>query len=276
MFNSLHPQYLDGNFLSKAEIRKRLQKMGIDMNKKYSSKKVNEKSTLKEKYNLALQNPENIDKIKKEIEEDNDLRDKERDDLQKDLSKRKFPKDNIILSHIETSKKFPLLDNKINSLENEFPNNIFTKIPKNNLDKRNLNFENNKMSKEKRTNCKKSFFFGTLIGSISTAGILLSKSNYSNNVINEFKNIDFGSIFTFFNNILHPIKNYYYIFKPTNDSNIMKTFNVIILQINKVLFELEKYDSFTLLEIFFIGYICLIIFKFFLKKILNMFKAKNQ
>ena len=58
MFNSLHPQYLDGNYLSKAEIRKRLQKMGIDMNKKYSSKKVNEKSTLKEKYNLALQNSE--------------------------------------------------------------------------------------------------------------------------------------------------------------------------------------------------------------------------
>ena len=139
-----------------------------------------------------------------------------------------------------------------------------------------MNLINNDIKNEKRTNCKKSFFLGTLIGSISTGGILLSKSNYSNNVINEFKNIDFGSIFTFFNNILHPIKNYYYIFKPTNDSNIMKTFNVIILQINKVLFELEKYDSFTLLEIFFIGYICLIIFKFFLKKILNMFKAKNQ
>ena len=276
MFNSLQTQYLDGNFLSKAEIRKRLEKMGINMNKKYSTKSKNEKSSLKEDYNLALQNSENVEKIKKEIEEDKDFMNKERDDSKKDLSKRKFSKENKIISHNEISEKSPLLDNIKNSLKTDLPNSIFTKIPKNNIVKDNLNLINNDIKNEKRTNCKKSFFLGTLIGSISTGGILLSKSNYSNNVINEFKNIDFGSIFTFFNNILHPIKNYYYIFKPTNDSNIMKTFNVIILQINKVLFELEKYDSFTLLEIFFIGYICLIIFKFFLKKILNMFKAKNQ
>ena len=276
MFNSLQTQYLDGNFLSKAEIRKRLEKMGINMNKKNISKKVNQKSSLKEDYNLALQNSDNVEKIKKEIEEDKDFMNKERDDSKKDLSKRKFSKENKIISHNEISEKSPLLDNIKNSLKTDIPNSIFTKIPKNNIVKDNLNLINNDIKNEKRTNCKKSFFLGTLIGSISTGGILLSKSNYSNNVINEFKNIDFGSIFTFFNNILHPIKNYYYIFKPTNDSNIMKTFNVIILQINKVLFELEKYDSFTLLEIFFIGYICLIIFKFFLKKILNMFKAKNQ
>ena len=276
MFNSLHPQYLDGNFLSKAEIRKRLEKMGINMNKKYSSKSKNEKSSLKEDYNLALQNSENVEKIKKEIEEDKDFMNKERDDSKKDLSKRKFSKENKIISHNEISEKSPLLDNIKNSLKTDLPNSIFTKIPKNNIVKDNLNLINNDIKNEKRTNCKKSFFLGTLIGSISTGGILLSKSNYSNNVINEFKNIDFGSIATFFNNIFHPIKNFYYIFKPTIGSNIMKIFNVIILQINELLYELEKYDSFTLLEIFFIGYIILIIFKFFLNKIQNMFKVKNE
>ena len=276
MFNSLQTQYLDGNFLSKAEIRKRLEKMGINMNKKYSSKSKNEKSSLKEDYNLALQNSENVEKIKKEIEEDKDFMNKERDDSKKDLSKRKFSKENKIISHNEISEKSPLLDNIKNSLKTDLPNSIFTKIPKNNIVKDNLNLINNDIKNEKRTNCKKSFFLGTLIGSISTGGILLSKSNYSNNVINEFKNIDFGSIATFFNNIFHPIKNFYYIFKPTIGSNIMKIFNVIILQINELLYELEKYDSFTLLEIFFIGYIILIIFKFFLNKIQNMFKVKNE
>ncbi len=276
MFNSLQTQYLDGNFLSKAEIRKRLEKMGINMNKKYSSKSKNEKSSLKEDYNLALQNSDNVEKIKKEIEEDKDFMNKERDDSKKDLSKRKFSKENKIISHNEISEKSPLLDNIKNSLKTDLPNSIFTKIPKNNIVKDNLNLINNDIKNEKRTNCKKSFFLGTLIGSISTGGILLSKSNYSNNVINEFKNIDFGSIATFFNNIFHPIKNFYYIFKPTIGSNIMKIFNVIILQINELLYELEKYDSFTLLEIFFIGYIILIIFKFFLNKIQNMFKVKNE
>ena len=276
MFNSLQTQYLDGNFLSKAEIRKRLEKMGINMNKKYSTKSKNEKSSLKEDYNLALQNSENVEKIKKEIEEDKDFMNKERDDSKKDLSKRKFSKENKIISHNEISEKSPLLDNIKNSLKTDLPNSIFTKIPKNNIVKDNLNLINNDIKNEKRTNCKKSFFLGTLIGSISTGGILLSKSNYSNNVINEFKNIDFGSIATFFNNIFHPIKNFYYIFKPTIGSNIMKIFNVIILQINELLYELEKYDSFTLLEIFFIGYIILIIFKFFLNKIQNMFKVKNE
>ena len=276
MFNSLQTQYLDGNFLSKAEIRKRLEKMGINMNKKYSSKSKNEKSSLKEDYNLALQNSENVEKIKKEIEEDKDFMNKERDDSKKDLSKRKFSKENKIISHNEISEKSPLLDNIKNSLKTDLPNSIFTKIPKNNIVKDNLNLINNDIKNEKRTNCKKSFFLGTLIGSISTGGILLSKSNYSNNVINEFKNIDFGSIATFFNNIFHPIKNFYYIFKPTIGSNIMKIFNVIFLQINELLYELEKYDSFTLLEIFFIGYIILIIFKFFLNKIQNMFKVKNE
>jgi hypothetical protein len=276
MFNSLQTQYLDGNFLSKAEIRKRLEKMGINMNKKYSSKSKNEKSSLKEDYNLALQNSDNVEKIKKEIEEDKDFMNKERDDSKKDLSKRKFSKENKIISHNEISEKSPLLDNIKNSLKTDLPNSIFTKIPKNNIVKDNLNLINNDIKNEKRTNCKKSFFLGTLIGSISTGGILLSKSNYSNNVINEFKNIDFGSIATFFNNIFHPIKNFYYIFKPTIGSNIIKIFNVIILQINELLYELEKYDSFTLLEIFFIGYIILIIFKFFLNKIQNMFKVKNE
>lgn len=276
MFNSLQTQYLDGNFLSKAEIRKRLEKMGINMNKKYSSKSKNEKSSLKEDYNLALQNSDNVEKIKKEIEEDKDFMNKERDDSKKDLSKRKFSKENKIISHNEISEKSPLLDNIKNSLKTDLPNSIFTKIPKNNIVKDNLNLINNDIKNEKRTNCKKSFFLGTLIGSISTGGILLSKSNYSNNVINEFKNIDFGSIATFFNNIFHPIKNFYYIFKPTIGSNIMKIFNVIFLQINELLYELEKYDSFTLLEIFFIGYIILIIFKFFLNKIQNMFKVKNE
>ncbi len=276
MFNSLQTQYLDGNFLSKAEIRKRLEKMGINMNKKYSTKSKNEKSSLKEDYNLALQNSENVEKIKKEIEEDKDFMNKERDDSKKDLSKRKFSKENKIISHNEISEKSPLLDNIKNSLKTDLPNSIFTKIPKNNIVKDNLNLINNDIKNEKRTNCKKSFFLGTLIGSISTGGILLSKSNYSNNVINEFKNIDFGSIATFFNNIFHPIKNFYYIFKPTIGSNIIKIFNVIILQINELLYELEKYDSFTLLEIFFIGYIILIIFKFFLNKIQNMFKVKNE
>ena len=276
MFNSLQTQYLDGNFLSKAEIRKRLEKMGINMNKKYSTKSKNEKSSLKEDYNLALQNSDNVEKIKKEIEEDKDFMNKERDDSKKDLSKRKFSKENKIISHNEISEKSPLLDNIKNSLKTDLPNSIFTKIPKNNIVKDNLNLINNDIKNEKRTNCKKSFFLGTLIGSISTGGILLSKSNYSNNVINEFKNIDFGSIATFFNNIFHPIKNFYYIFKPTIGSNIMKIFNVIILQINELLYELEKYDSFTLLEIFFIGYIILIIFKFFLNKIQNMFKVKNE
>ena len=276
MFNSLQTQYLDGNFLSKAEIRKRLEKMGINMNKKYSSKSKNEKSSLKEDYNLALQNSDNVEKIKKEIEEDKDFMNKERDDSKKDLSKRKFSKENKIISHNEISEKSPLLDNIKNSLKTDLPNSIFTKIPKNNIVKDNLNLINNDIKNEKRTNCKKSFVLGTLIGSISTGGILLSKSNYSNNVINEFKNIDFGSIATFFNNIFHPIKNFYYIFKPTIGSNIMKIFNVIFLQINELLYELEKYDSFTLLEIFFIGYIILIIFKFFLNKIQNMFKVKNE
>ena len=276
MFNSLQTQYLDGNFLSKAEIRKRLEKMGINMNKKYSTKSKNEKSSLKEDYNLALQNSENVEKIKKEIEEDKDFMNKERDDSKKDLSKRKFSKENKIISNNEISEKSPLLDNIKNSLKTDLPNSIFTKIPKNNIVKDNLNLINNDIKNEKRTNCKKSFFLGTLIGSISTGGILLSKSNYSNNVINEFKNIDFGSIATFFNNIFHPIKNFYYIFKPTIGSNIMKIFNVIFLQINELLYELEKYDSFTLLEIFFIGYIILIIFKFFLNKIQNMFKVKNE
>ena len=276
MFNSLQTQYLDGNFLSKAEIRKRLEKMGINMNKKYSSKSKNEKSSLKEDYNLAVQNSDNVEKIKKEIEEDKDFMNKERDDSKKDLSKRKFSKENKIISHNEISEKSPLLDNIKNSLKTDLPNSIFTKIPKNNIVKDNLNLINNDIKNEKRTNCKKSFFLGTLIGSISTGGILLSKSNYSNNVINEFKNIDFGSIATFFNNIFHPIKNFYYIFKPTIGSNIMKIFNVIFLQINELLYELEKYDSFTLLAIFFIGYIILIIFKFFLNKIQNMFKVKNE
>ena len=276
MFNSLQTQYLDGNFLSKAEIRKRLEKMGINMNKKYSTKSKNEKSSLKEDYNLALQNSENVEKIKKEIEEDKDFMNQEREDSKKDLSKRKFSKENKIISHNEISEKSPLLDNIKNSLKTDLPNSIFTKIPKNNIVKDNLNLINNDIKNEKRTNCKKSFFLGTLIGSISTGGILLSKSNYSNNVINEFKNIDFGSIATFFNNIFHPIKNFYYIFKPKIGSNIMKIFNVIFLQINELLYELEKYDSFTLLEIFFIGYIILIIFKFFLNKIQNMFKVKNE
>ena len=276
MFNSHPPQYLDGNFLSKAEIRKRLEKMGINMNKKNISKKVNQKSLLKEDYNLALQNSENVEKIKKEIEEDKKFINKEQDDLKKDLSKRKFSKDNKIISQLEISEKSPLLDNSKNSLKNHFQNNIFTQIPKNNIIKENLNLRNNDIPNEKRTNSKKSFFLGTLIGSISTTGILLSKSNYSNNVINELKNIDFGSIATFFNNIIHPIKNYYYIFKPKISSHMMKIFNIIILQIKDLLFELEKYDSFILLEIFFIGYILLIIFKFFLRKILNMFKVKNE
>lgn len=276
MFNSHPPQYLDGNFLSKAEIRKRLEKMGINMNKKNISKKVNQKSSLKEDYNLALHNSENVEKIKKEIEEDKKFINKEQDDLKKDLSKRKFSKDDKIISQLEISEKSPLLDNSKNSLKNHFHNNIFTQIPKNNIIKENLNLRNNDIPNEKRTNSKKSFFLGTLIGSISTTGILLSKSNYSNNVINELKNIDFGSIATFFNNIIHPIKNYYYIFKPKISSHMMKIFNIIILQIKDLLFELEKYDSFILLEIFFIGYILLIIFKFFLRKILNMFKVKNE
>ena len=276
MFNSHPPQYLDGNFLSKAEIRKRLEKMGINMNKKNISKKVNQKSSLKEDYNLALHNSENVEKIKKEIEEDKKFINKEQDDLKKDLSKRKFSKDNKIISQLEISEKSPLLDNSKNSLKNHFQNNIFTQIPKKNIIKDNLNLRNNDIPNEKRTNSKKSFFLGTLIGSISTTGILLSKSNYSNNVINELKNIDFGSIATFFNNIIHPIKNYYYIFKPKISSHMMKIFNIIILQIKDLLFELEKYDSFILLEIFFIGYILLIIFKFFLRKILNMFKVKNE
>ena len=276
MFNSHPPQYLDGNFLSKAEIRKRLEKMGINMNKKNISKKVNQKSSLKEDYNLALQNSENVEKINKEIEEDKNFINKEQDDLKKDLSKRKFSKDNKIISQLEISEKSPLLDNSKNSLKNHFQNNIFTQIPKKNIIKDNLNLRNNDIPNEKRTNSKKSFFLGTLIGSISTTGILLSKSNYSNNVINELKNIDFGSIATFFNNIIHPIKNYYYIFKPKISSHMMKIFNIIILQIKDLLFELEKYDSFILLEIFFIGYILLIIFKFFLRKILNMFKVKNE
>ena len=276
MFNSHPPQYLDGNFLSKAEIRKRLEKMGINMNKKNISKKVNQKSSLKEDYNLALHNSENVEKIKKEIEEDKKFINKEQDDLKKDLSKRKFSKDNKIISQLEISEKSPLLDNSKNSLKNHFQNNIFTQIPKKNINKENLNLRNNDIPNDKRTNSKKSFFLGTLIGSISTTGILLSKSNYSNNVINELKNIDFGSIATFFNNIIHPIKNYYYIFKPKISSHMMKIFNIIILQIKDLLFELEKYDSFILLEIFFIGYILLIIFKFFLRKILNMFKVKNE
>ena len=276
MFNSHPPQYLDGNFLSKAEIRKRLEKMGINMNKKNISKKVNQKSSLKEDYNLALHNSENVEKIKKEIEEDKKFINKEQDDLKKDLSKRKFSKDNKIISQLEISEKSPLLDNSKNSLKNHFQNNIFTQIPKKNIIKDNLNLRNNDIPNEKRTNSKKSFFLGTLIGSISTTGILLSKSNYSNNVINELKNIDFGSIATFFNNIIHPIKNYYYIFKPKISSHMMKIFNIIILQIKDLLFELEKYDSFILLEIFFIGYILLIIFKFFLRKILNMFKVKYE
>ena len=276
MFNSHPPQYLDGNFLSKAEIRKRLEKMGINMNKKNISKKVNQKSSLKEDYNLAFHNSENVEKIKKEIEEDKKFINKEQDDLKKDLSKRKFSKDNKIISQLEISEKSPLLDNSKNSLKNHFQNNIFTQIPKKNIIKDNLNLRNNDIPNEKRTNSKKSFFLGTLIGSISTTGILLSKSNYSNNVINELKNIDFGSIATFFNNIIHPIKNYYYIFKPKISSHMMKIFNIIILQIKDLLFELEKYDSFILLEIFFIGYILLIIFKFFLRKILNMFKVKNE
>ena len=186
-------------------------------------------------------------------------------------------KKKIIKNNFKPYKNFiELYPNIKNSLKTDLPNSIFTKIPKNNIVKDNLNLINNDIKNEKRTNCKKSFFLGTLIGSISTGGILLSKSNYSNNVINEFKNIDFGSIATFFNNIFHPIKNFYYIFKPTIGSNIMKIFNVIILQINELLYELEKYDSFTLLEIFFIGYIILIIFKFFLNKIQNMFKVKNE
>ena len=47
MFNSHPPQYLDGNFLSKAEIRKRLEKMGINMNKKKYLKKSKSKIIIK-------------------------------------------------------------------------------------------------------------------------------------------------------------------------------------------------------------------------------------
>ena len=92
MFNSLQPGFSTGNILSKSEIRKRLQLMGIDPNKKNSDKNKNAKLSLNEEYNLAIQNPENLEKIKKEIEEDKEINNIKLEEIKKDFSNRKMKK----------------------------------------------------------------------------------------------------------------------------------------------------------------------------------------
>ncbi len=272
MFNSLQPGFSTGNILSKSEIRKRLQLMGIDPNKKNSDKNKNAKLSLNEEYNLAIQNPENLEKIKKEIEEDKEINNTKLEEIKKDFSNRKNLKMKKFLEDEETSEKIPLFSEKT-SVENNISKNIFTKIPK----RKELKVDNSYLNKkEQKINSTKHFLLGSLIGSFSTAALLLSKSKNSNYAINQLKKIDFEAIAIFFNNILHPIKNYYYIIKPKVAFNFNKIFSVVVPKVYQIFYELEKYDSFTLLEFFFIGYITLIIFKFFLRKIFNMIKAGNE
>ena len=271
MFNSLQPGFSTGNILSKSEIRKRLQLMGIDPNKKNSDKNKNAKLSLNEEYNLAIQNPENLEKIKKEIEEDKEINNIKLEEIKKDFSNRKILTKKF-LEDEETSEKIPLFSEKT-SVENNISKNIFTKIPK----RKELKVDNLYLNKKERNiNSTKHFLLGSLIGSFSTAALLLSKSKNSNYAIQQLKKIDFEAIAIFFNNILHPIKNYYYIIKPKVAFNFNKIFSVVVPKVYQIFYELEKYDSFTLLEFFFIGYITLIIFKFFLRKIFKMIKAGNE
>jgi hypothetical protein len=272
MFNSLQPGFSTGNILSKSEIRKRLQLMGIDPNKKNSDKNKNAKLSLNEEYNLAIQNPENLEKIKKEIEEDKEINNIKLEEIKKDFSNRKILKTKKFLEDEETSEKIPLFSEKT-SVENNISKNIFTKIPK----RKELKVDNLYLNKkEQNINSTKHFLLGSLIGSFSTAALLLSKSKNSNYAINQLKKIDFEAIAIFFNNILHPIKNYFYIIKPKVAFNFNKIFSLVVPKLYQIFYELEKYDSFTLLEFFFIGYITLIIFKFFLRKIFKMIKAGNE